>query len=118
MLKELATQGIKHTPADIVSVAKDASGRIIFLEKGNAKAGLQHIINEHGSQFAQIGITEAKIPEVVMNAVTKGKLVGYQGSGTGRPIYETIINGQKYNVAVTVGNNGYVVGANLRGAVK
>ncbi|MFJ5482824.1 hemagglutinin repeat-containing protein [Pectobacterium actinidiae] len=118
LLKELATQGIKHTPADIVSVAKDASGRIIFLEKGNAKAGLQHIINEHGSQFAQIGITEAKIPEVVMNAVTKGKLVGYQGSGTGRPIYETIINGQKYNVAVTVGNNGYVVGANLRGAVK
>lgn len=39
-------------------------------------------------------------------------------TGTGRPIYETMINGKKYNIAVTVGNNGYIVGANLRGSVK
>ncbi|WP_166654442.1 hypothetical protein [Rahnella sp. BIGb0236] len=53
-----------------------------------------------------------------MKAVTDGKIVVYQGTGTGRPIYETVINGKRYNIAVTVGNNGYIVGANLRGAVK
>jgi len=53
-----------------------------------------------------------------MKAVTDGKVVGYQGSGVGRLIYETMINGKKHNIAITVGNNGYVVGANLRGSVK
>ncbi|CAM3571751.1 hemagglutinin repeat-containing protein [Rahnella victoriana] len=118
LFKEMSTQGIKFTPENIVSAAKDSSGKIIFLEKGSSKAGLQHIVEEHGSQFAQIGVSEARIPDVVMKAVPDGKIVGYQGTGTGRPIYETVINGKRYNIAVTVGNNGYIVGANLRGAVK
>ncbi|WP_405083425.1 hypothetical protein [Pantoea ananatis] len=118
LFNEMATQGIKFTPENVVSAAKDNSGKVIFLEKGNSKAGLQHIVEEHGSQFAQIGVSEARIPDVVMKAVTDGKIVGYQGSGVGRPIYETIIDGKKYNIAITVGNNGYIVGANLRGSVK
>ncbi|AHK21643.1 hypothetical protein BF17_22040 [Yersinia similis] len=118
LLKEMTAQGIKYSPENIVSVARDSSGKIIFLETGSPTAGLQHIIKEHGSQFSQLGVSEAQIPSVVMKAVTQGKVVGYQGSGTGRPIYETIINGQKYNIAVTVGSNGYIVGANLRGVVK
>lgn len=118
LFKEMTTQGIKFTPENVVGAAKDNSGKIIFLEKGNSKSGLQHIVKEHGSQFAQIGVSEARIPDVVMKAVTDGKIFGYQDTGTGRPIYETMIDGKKYNIAVTVGNNGYVVGANLRGSVK
>ncbi|WP_159236243.1 two-partner secretion domain-containing protein [Raoultella terrigena] len=118
LFNEMTTQGIKFTPENVVSAAKDSSGKIIFLEKGSSKAGLQHIVESHGSQFAQIGVSEARIPDIVMKAVTDGKIVGYQGNGTGRPIYETMINGKKYNIAVTVGNNGYIVGANLRGSVK
>ncbi|MGC6389065.1 VENN motif pre-toxin domain-containing protein [Ewingella sp. S1.OA.A_B6] len=118
LFKEMATQGIKFTPENVVSAAKDNSGKIIFLEKGNSSSGLQHIVEEHGSQFAKIGVSEARIPDVIMKTVTDGKIVGYQGTGTGRPIYETMINGEKYNIAVTVGNNGYIVGANLRGSVK
>ncbi|QHA87158.1 hypothetical protein FO014_09490 [Serratia rhizosphaerae] len=118
LFKEMTAQGIKFTPENVVGAARDSSGKIIFLEKGNSKAGLQHIVKEHGSQFSQIGVPEARIPDVVMKAVTDGKIVGYQGTGTGRPIYETMINGKKYNIAVTVGNNGFIVGANLRGSVK
>lgn len=62
------------------------------------------------------GISEAEIPSVVMKAVSQGKIVGYQGSGTGRPIYEITVNGQPQYIAVTVGNNGYIVGANPRGS--
>ncbi len=47
-----------------------------------------------------------------MTAVTEGKIVGYQGRGTGRPIYEIEYNGKLQRVAVTVGDNGYIVGAN------
>ena len=75
-------------------------------------------MEQHGSQFAQIGVSEACIPDIIMKAVTDGKVVGYQGPGIGRPIYETMINGKKYYIAITVGNNGYVVGAKLRGSVK
>lgn len=46
------------------------------------------------------------------------KIVGYQRLGMGRPIYEIVLNGQKQRIAVTVGSNGYIVGANPRGRLK
>lgn len=47
-----------------------------------------------------------------MNALENGKIVGYQGRGTRRPMYEFTYNGEIYKVAITVGNNGFIVGAN------
>lgn len=71
----------------------------MFLETGSSSAGLQHIVQEHGAEFANMGVSPAQIPEVVMQAVTQGKIVGYQGSGTGRPIYEVTVNGQQQRIA-------------------
>lgn len=48
-----------------------------------------------------------------MAAVTKGIFRGYQGTiEPRREIYEVIFNGQTQYIAVTVGDNGYIVGAN------
>lgn len=47
-----------------------------------------------------------------MESITNGKIVGYQGRGTGRPIYEVMFNGNKHHTARTVGSNGFIVGAN------
>lgn len=90
------------------------------METGNSKAGLKHLIEEHSKakEFAQMGVSEAQIPEVVMKAVSEGRLVGHQGSGIGRPIYEVSINGKMQRIAVNVSDNGYVVGANPRGSIK
>ena len=118
LLDELTANGVKFTPENVIATTRSPSGKVVFLETGNSKAGLRHIIEEHGSQFAQMGVSEAQIPGVVMKAVSEGKLVGYQGSGVGRPIYELTINGQPQRIAVTVGDNGFVVGANPRGSVK
>ncbi|MDF3864914.1 hemagglutinin repeat-containing protein, partial [Pseudomonas denitrificans (nom. rej.)] len=118
LLDELTANGVKFTPENVIATTRSSSGKVVFLETGNSKAGLQHIIEEHGSQFAQMGVSEAQIPGVVMRAVSEGKLVGYQGSGVGRPIYELNINGQTQRIAVTVGDNGFVVGANPRGSLK
>lgn len=118
LLDELTANGVKFTPENVVATTRSSNGKVVFLETGNSKAGLQHIIEEHGSQFAQMGVSEAQIPSVVMKAVSEGKLIGYQGSGAGRPIYELTINGQQQRIAVTVGDNGFVVGANPRGSIK
>ena len=66
-LKELANQGIKYSSESIVRVEKMPDGKIVFLESGNAKAGLKHIINEHGKEFAQMGVSESQIPKVIFD---------------------------------------------------
>jgi len=34
--------------------------------------------------------------------VTKGVIVGYQGKGTRRPVYQIDLNGRKQNIAIEV----------------
>ena len=64
----------------------------MWLENGTDTAGLNHIITEHADDFLNKGITQEQIPDYVMNALENGKIVGYQGRGTGRPIYEFTYN--------------------------
>jgi filamentous hemagglutinin len=117
-LDVLAANGVKFTPQNVVATGTTPSGQIVFLETGNSRAGLQHIIENHSNDFASIGVSQEQIPSVVMQAVKEGDIVGYQGSGTGRPIYQTTINGQTQRIAVTIGNNGFIVGANPAGSIK
>lgn len=112
LLSELAAAGLKHDPASVLRIGRDASGRIVFLESGGARAGLAHIVAEHADHFAARGVSLDEVPELVMNAVTRGRIVGYQGRGTDRPIYEILFGGRLQRVAVTVGSNGFIVGAN------
>lgn len=114
----MKAKGVKHDPNAIVRVAKDRTGRIVFLEKGRKSAettrpaGLAHILEEHGDDFARVGVPEAEVPDLVMRAVTEGKVVGTQGRPPGRPIHEITHKGKRLHIAVTVGSNGYIVGAN------
>ena len=112
LLDELANSGVKYNPEDIVAITKTADGKLVWLENGIDTAGLNHIITEHADDFLNKGITQEQIPDYVMNALENGKIVGYQGRGTGRPIYEFTYNGEIHKVAITVGNNGFIVGAN------
>ncbi|WP_433796357.1 WXG100 family type VII secretion target [Actinoplanes sp. CA-252034] len=113
---ELAKNGVKHTPEGIVDIRRTSSGKIVFMENGNSVAGLTHILERHGPEFRAAGIPDEKVPDLVMSAITDGKHVGDQVTGRGsRPIYEVLFEGQTYNVAVTVSDNGFVVGANLKG---
>ena len=111
-LDELANSGVKYNPEDIVAITKTADGKLVWLENGTDTAGLNHIITEHADDFLNKGITQEQIPDYVMNALENGKIVGYQGRGTGRPIYEFTYNGEIHKVAITVGNNGFIVDAN------
>ena len=112
LVEELADSGAKFSPEKLVRIARTAQGQIVFLEQGTEKSGLQHILQGHATDFANSGVAAADVPDLVIKAVTEGKIVGYQGQGMGRPIYEVVFNGAKQLVAVTVGSNGYIVGAN------
>ncbi|MBM5604520.1 hypothetical protein D8X85_03065 [Listeria seeligeri] len=53
----------------------------VWLEKGNPSAGFEHILIEQGEQFAKQGISEVTLPDFLITALEKGKIVGYQGKG-------------------------------------
>uniref|UniRef100_UPI0015E187D5 hemagglutinin repeat-containing protein n=1 Tax=Campylobacter concisus TaxID=199 RepID=UPI0015E187D5 len=125
LLKELSSSGVKFTSSDIVLITKMPNGKIVWLEKGTTDAevialgrkngaGLKHIIEKHGAELEQKGIMEKDIPNYVATAIKEGKVIGYQGKGNGRPIYEFKYNGKIERAAITIGNNGFIIGLNRR----
>lgn len=115
LIQEVKNRGEKISEEDVIGITKCPDGKIVWLEKGHLGAkpsGLAHILDAHESNFNAKGIDTQNIGDFVLTSVSKGKVVGYQGKGTGRPFYEVTYNGETYKVAVTVGENGYIVGAN------
>lgn len=112
LIDEVISNGHKISPDDIVMITRDPNGKIVWLENGNSRAGLNHIIDEHGHQFNGKGISNSNIPDYVLEAVYQGNVVGTQGKRNPRTIYEFTYNGEKQRVAVQVSNNGFIVGAN------
>lgn len=112
LLDELRRNGVKHTPEDIVRIERLPDGRIVFLEQGSSKAGLQHIVEEHSMDFARRGIAEDDLPEFIFSSLREGRIAGYQGKGSGRPIYESYWRNETHRTAITTGKNGFIVGAN------
>ncbi len=112
LIDEVISNGDKISPDKVVMITRDPNGRIVWLEKGNDNSGLQHIINEHGHEFNGRGISNEDIPDYVLEAVYQGNIVGSQGKINPRTVYEFVYNGVTQRIAVQVGSNGYIVGAN------
>ena len=86
----------------------------MWLEEGNARAGLEHV-NKHAKEFEDKGVPREDVPKLVHKAATEGRYTGYnQGDPPGRPIFEVDYNGERRFVAVQIGSNGFIVGANPR----
>ena len=114
LVSEAEAQGLNISSEKVVGITKDPDGKIVWLETGRTGgrgSGLAHIIEEHGKEFNGRGISNSEIPGYLLHAVSTGKIVGMQGT---RPIYEFTYNGNRQRVAITVANNGYIVGANLK----
>ncbi|MPZ64129.1 MAG: hypothetical protein GEU83_00910 [Pseudonocardiaceae bacterium] len=118
-MADAQSEGLKLNSDSVVEIGKDPTGRFVWLEEGGInsrtgkEAGLQHILNEHAHDFARQGIHEADIPRVVHEAVTRGEYTGrFQGRPPGRPIFAVEYNGETKYIAVSIGRNGYIVGAN------
>jgi filamentous hemagglutinin len=81
-----------------------------WLETGNDRSGMQHIVNKHGPAFAQQGIPNHQLPHLAEQATRHGEIMGTQGRS--RTIYKTDHQGSTHHVAVETANNGYVVSMN------
>ena len=114
LIAEVEASGEKISPEKVVMITRDPNGKIVWLETGNTKSGLEHIINNHGHEFNGRGIANNDIPDYVLEAVYQGNIVGIQGKRNPRTIYEFVYNGKTQRIAVQVGSNGYIVGANLK----
>lgn len=112
LINQVKLNGDKISPDKVVMITKDPTGRIIWMETGDKKSGLNHIIDNHGKEFNGRGISNDKIPNYVFEAVHQGNIVGKQGKRNPRDIYEFTYNGTKQRIAVQVASNGYIVSAN------
>lgn len=112
LIDEVIANGYKISPEKVLMITKDANGRIAWLETGNKKSGLQHILEEHEDQFNDHGIIKEDIPNYILEAFYQGNIVGTQGNKNPRTIYDFDYNGKKQRIAIQIGSNGYIVSAN------
>ncbi len=103
LLDELASSGVKYNPDEVIMVTKNLDGKLMWLEKGNGKAGLTHILEKHADNFAARGVSD--IPNLLKRVLsTKPIKTGSNAKG----LYaDYVFNGNKYRVAY--GTNGFVV---------
>ncbi len=92
----------------VLEAGRMANGQLVWLEKGNQKAGWEHIALKL-DQFERRGISPEELPKFLLAALTQGHQIGLQGT---RPVYELWWNQELHYVSITVGHNGFIVGAN------
>ena len=104
---QLQAQGSSFSPDKLVNLAK-FQDRIVFLETGGPKAGLQHILERHAADFMNRGISADQIPNAIMTAIKEGTLVQQVGDAYQ---FQVIFNGVQQNIQIVIASNGYVVTA-------
>jgi hypothetical protein len=104
--------GSRINPDAVLRIGRNTAGKVVWLENGNARSGAQHIMKK-ADQYEKLGIAKDKILDFIMAGATHGTRVGMQNT---RPIYEYIFEGKLWRVAIDIGSNGYIVGANPTGS--
>ncbi len=114
LLGELIKSGAKVTVEDIVFITRDKTGQIVWLEKGNSDAGLEHIVLRHAKDFENaVGILVGDIPSFLENVITNGEVVFNDIDSDRKNVGYTKIyeyNDKKY-ILTGVGLNGFLVSA-------
>jgi len=113
LMQELRRSGEKYSEKDIIFIGRQQNGKIAWLEKGNKRVGLEHI-KKHSKEFQDKGIKDYLIPELLKKAITHGKIIGYQKTKNKFPreVYEVEFMGKIIKIAISISDNGFVVGAN------
>ena len=114
ILTEMKEEGIKYTKEKVVFAAKLENGNHIFLETGNSKNGLQHIIEGHSSDFDRaFGVKPQQLGAFLHDTIAKGKLVtSFRYDTNGREGYRSVYYWSgKYVVVYAISANGYITTA-------
>lgn len=112
LYKELAKSGKKFNKKDVKFVVKDKSGQLIWLEKGNSKSGLEHIVQRHEQDFKKLhGVSRDNIAPHVKNIISQGDIeyskTVFRNNRSG---FEKLYSYKgEYHLLAGIGNNGYLV---------
>ena len=115
LLEELRNSGEKYNEKDIIFIVRQKNGKIAWLEEGNDSVGLKHIKQEHSKELNNKGIKDNLIPELLKEAITHGKIIGYQKTKHKFPreVYEVEFMGKMIRISISISGNGFIIGANL-----
>lgn len=114
LINELKQRNEKFAEENIVFIDRDSSGKIIWLEKGNQNAGLEHILHGnpakgtkgHEADFLKaFGVSKDQLPAFLQNAIKSGNYTVIDGAR----IY-SIPNYDK-SLSIIIGDNGFIVTA-------
>lgn len=114
LIQQLEQRHEKITRENIMRIEQLPSGKIVWLETGNERAGFEHIL-KHLKEFEKQGLPEHELADYIMDALKNGELVRMQDT---REIYEVTYNGITRRVAITVSDNGFIIGANPKSIPK
>ena len=112
LLSELKASGYKYSEDDLIFIAHDRSGQLIWLEKGNESAGLTHIIERHAVDFQNAhGVDKEGIAELLYRIVTNGTVVSNRLSINGQGFDRVYDYDDTYYTFTGIGSNGFIVTA-------
>lgn len=111
LITEVQRQGHKITPDRVVRIARTRDDRVVWLEEGDDRSGLQHLMRpDRIADFDGSGIAKKDVVDVVFTALLTGRPVGT--SSRDRVVYEISYRGHTRRIAISLSDNGYIVGAN------
>jgi WXG100 family type VII secretion target len=111
LIAEVVAAGHKITPNAVVHIARAPDGRVVWLERGDGRTGLSHLLRaERIADFVAVGVAPTDIPGLAVRAILEGVPTG--PSGRDGTVYDVDIGGGRHrDIVVVVGPNGYVVTA-------
>jgi uncharacterized protein YukE len=116
LIDEAVASGVRMSPNEVLHIARAPDGRIVWIERGNASAGLAHILRaKRIGNFLDRGIAPTDIAGLAVRAATEGTHLGRVGRDG--DAYEVDVGGgRREKIVVLVGSNGFVVTARPLGA--
>lgn len=105
LMDELTKSGVKYNSADVLMVTKNADGKLLWLEKGNPKKGLEHILN-HSDDLLAKGVDVNNIPAFIKNDLLTQAPINTGRNANGL-FADFAYNNQKFRLAY--GDNGFIV---------
>ncbi|APU15955.1 MULTISPECIES: hypothetical protein [Actinoalloteichus] len=110
-IAELRRRGSAVNPDDVVRAERLDDGRITWIENGNDKTGMRHILlPKRVRDFEGVHIPREEIENLLFAAIRRGTVVGH--CGTDRPVYEVEYLGERRRVAISTTSEGKIYGAN------
>lgn len=114
-IEEMKKNNIKFTRNDVIFTARDSTGQIVWLEKGNKAAGLSHLESRgHIEQIAKkFSIAKSEVPRLMRNIIRDGRIISNKiRKANGREGYERIYEYKENRILLTgIGSNGFLVTA-------